>query len=324
MGWRARVAVVLILLAAAAPVAIADEMQEPVHLDYRAAAGCPDEAFFEARVQERTARARFVGASGRGRTFDVRLEGAGPSVGHLTVSRGGVVEGSRELDGSSCEEVADGLALAVALAVDPAARMTPAAPSASSAAPVAAPTAPSATSSASAAPPTPAPAATPPTIAFEPAPSAATAAEAPAPTRAPRARGARGVRALSVGADLALATGVTPQTLLGVSPFFGWRATGRARIEPSVRLSFVRAASGTLQVTGGAAAFTWTVGRLDGCAGTAPSLSVRLLACARVEGGVLEATGSQVPAPQQRTRAWFAAGPVARAVTHQRRREARG
>jgi hypothetical protein len=114
--------------------------------------------------------------------------------------------------------------------------------------------------------------------------------------------------------SFAAAGGVTPDTLLAASPFVGWRARASgARLEPAVRVALVRAGTAGRTVPGGAAAFTWTVGRLDGCATAWPHEVVRVAACARVEAGILEADGADAPSPQQRTRPWLAAGPLLRA-----------
>src|SRR5258706_8835853 len=45
------------------------EATEPIHLEYSAADGCPDQASFEGRVRARTAHARFVTDVGTARTF---------------------------------------------------------------------------------------------------------------------------------------------------------------------------------------------------------------------------------------------------------------
>jgi hypothetical protein len=83
---------------------------------------------------------------------------------------------------------------------------------------------------------------------------------------------------------------------------------------PSVSLSFLRVPTGTLDVTGGgAASFTWTTGRIDGCAVAWPPGRARLLGCARVEAGLLEAAGSGVGSAKSRGTFWFAAGPLVRA-----------
>jgi hypothetical protein len=322
MDLRAQAGVARLLGAAAAGAVVAlaleatgDEGREIVRLEIASAPGCPDRASFEARVLARTTRAVFVAADGAAaRTFRVALDATPRPHGRLTVSRAGRVEGTRDVDADSCSDVAEVLALAAALAIDPAlptvsAPVAGAPPTALSAAPPpsAAPS-PSASpsASASAVPPAPPSPPAPSSITFEPL-------EPPPAAEAPPRPPPRLPHTLSVGADFAAATGVTPQTLTGVSPSLGWRAGGASILAPSVTAAFLRASSGTLPVTGGAAAFTWTVGRLDGCPLSWPPGAARLLACVRLEAGLLEAAGSEVPSPQSRSRAWFAAGPLARA-----------
>jgi hypothetical protein len=109
MARRARavrygLAACLLVVTAGAAVRAAGDESEPVHLEYRAADGCPDRAAFEARVRARTARARFVAGEGRTRTFVVELKaGAAPS-GRFAVSRGGEAEGSRDVHADTCAE----------------------------------------------------------------------------------------------------------------------------------------------------------------------------------------------------------------------------
>jgi hypothetical protein len=117
---------------------------------------------------------------------------------------------------------------------------------------------------------------------------------------------------LFAGADAVVATGVAPTALVAASAVAGWRIAITPLWGLSVRAAFLRAESGKLEVPGGAADFTWTVGRLDACAMLWPKNRARLGACGRVETGVLEVAGSDVAGGHERQAAWFAAGPVAR------------
>jgi hypothetical protein len=121
---------------------------------------------------------------------------------------------------------------------------------------------------------------------------------------------------LSLGVDAAIASGVSPRGLVGVAPYIGWRTNRDGWIQPDVRLSFLRAASDA-NTPAGSAEFTWTVGRAELCVLSLPPdalAPVRLLACARIEGGEL-AVGVAVPptATAAGPSAWFAAGPLLRA-----------
>jgi hypothetical protein len=84
-----------------------------------------------------------------------------------------------------------------------------------------------------------------------------------------------------------------------------------ASLEMSLRAAFLRAESGTVSVTGGAAAFTWDAGRIDGCAIPWPGHALSLGACVRVEAGVLDVAGTDISAPQSRHSAWLALAPLA-------------
>jgi hypothetical protein len=99
--------------------------QEPFRLEYRAGSGCPDEASFLARVQERTERARRAGEGEQARTFRVELGDAPHPSGTATVVDGACTEGTRSVDAGTCDEVADALSLIVALALDPHAHAPP-------------------------------------------------------------------------------------------------------------------------------------------------------------------------------------------------------
>jgi hypothetical protein len=285
---------------------------ESIRLEYHASAGCPDRPAFVARVHRKTRRARFVEAGEPGRIFTVDVEAGPPSAGRVTVTAPEGASAARAVQAGSCEEVADALALMLALAVDPQAAAT--------AASGPTPTAPSS-------PPVPPsdgnvepPPATPlvPSTAALPPPPRPTPHESPRPVDEPaedelphvpppgQQRGQR----LFVGADFAAATGVSPTTLLGAAPFVGYRGSSIGWLAPSIRATFLHAGTGNLTVDGGQAQFTWNVGRLDGCFVAWPTHALRLGLCARVEAGVLDVSGSAIAAPQTKHNGWVAAGPV--------------
>jgi hypothetical protein len=302
-------------------IAAADDLGEPIRLEYRAETGCPDEGAFVARVRARTARARLVGPGEHARTFVVELgTGMRPS-GSVTVMNGERSDGTRRLDADTCDEVADALALMVALALDPRALSAPSlAPTSVVAPSIDAGTAPffvppplDATLDVSAPtlppPPPLSPPSLPPQIPDEPRRTAdAKLLLAPSPL---------GLHFFG-GAELAITTGVTASPIWAGSPFLGWRATRASflGLGPSVRVAFLRADTGTVGVTGGSADFTWTVGRLDACALLWPDRALRLGPCARIEVGVLDVAGKQVDASPgylaTERSAWVAGGPLVR------------
>lgn len=309
---RPRLAVLFVAAAliADAGASIADDEAEPIHLEYSAPTGCPDRAAFEAHVRALTAKARFEVARPGVRTFDVRVEAGAPLRGTMVVVRGDVVEGRRVVEADRCSDVDDALTLMVALAIDPQASLTPVS-AGSAAAPSSIPSAPapSAAESASAAPPP------------QPAPPAPAAPQPPPRQNAPVARDDSRSRllptlqpeTLSVGVDLAVASGVAPGLLASASPSVEWRSGAKSLLAPALHLAFVRTATGNFDAGGGAASLTWTAGRLDGCGlDWPPVASLHLLGCARVEAGVIDAVGSGIVGAHGSTRGWFAAGPLMR------------
>ena len=322
-------AIAALLLAEGVELAAAEGEGEPIRLEYRAGAGCPAEAAFVDRIRARTARARFVRAGGRVRTFTVELEGGARPSGSVTVVNGPRTEGTRRLEADTCSDVADALALMVALALDPHAHPAetplsgPSSSVASGAGPVGAPDlAPDASEVEASVPEGSAPEppaadagavddAGPDSSSSSPAspswiePDVPATPPAPAPPRPPLH--------FFGGIDLALASDVTPTSpLFAGAPYVGWRSTREGLLGPSFRASFLRAGTGTLTEPGGAASFTWTVGRLDACAMLWPAGRLRLGGCARVEGGVLEGSGEQIANALTQRSAWVALGALAR------------
>jgi hypothetical protein len=196
-------AVVVMLIVAPGPlvglrIAPADEAEEPVRLFYQAANGCPDESSFVARIRARSPRARVAWPGEAAREFTITLDDAPRASGSVTVKAVDRTEGGRRVEARTCAEVADALALVIALAIDPHA------------------------STGSEPPRMPPQPVSPP-----PSPTADTFAALanPAPPTASDARtvngGARGE--LAVGADLTVAEGVAPRALVGGSPYLSWR-----------------------------------------------------------------------------------------------------
>jgi len=104
---------------AATGLAQADEASEPVTLEYRAPATCPEASEFVRRVREKTTKFHPVGPGLGSRLFVVTLEGVAPSRGQLAIRGGKNPQAERAVEGDSCDEVVSALALATALAVDP-------------------------------------------------------------------------------------------------------------------------------------------------------------------------------------------------------------
>ena len=104
-----------------------DETPEPVFVIYSGHPECPDSDAFVDGVRARTPRARFVETEEASRTIEVDLA---PQVGGtrgrlVIVDRADGAESRREVSGDDCAIVVEALALVAALAIDPAASLTP-------------------------------------------------------------------------------------------------------------------------------------------------------------------------------------------------------
>jgi len=113
--------VVVALLPAAAPA-----LPIPVKIEFEAPSGCSDSAAFYAGVRERTERVRLSLATERGVELRVRLAQSGPKVhGELRLIDEDGATDTREVEGTTCDEVVAALSLTAALALDPSARTAP-------------------------------------------------------------------------------------------------------------------------------------------------------------------------------------------------------
>jgi len=92
---------------------------EPVRLAYEAPAACPNEAAFTERVRERTSHVELAAPGALARSFSVVLSvDAGGALGRVDFVDTDGVPVSRVVRGATCDEVASGLALVTALAID--------------------------------------------------------------------------------------------------------------------------------------------------------------------------------------------------------------
>jgi hypothetical protein len=100
--------------------------QEPILLQYSAASGCPTAVEFERMVFERAHSARPALAQEAARLFTISINKTSLGVqGSLTIRERGVGL-VRRVRGKDCRQLAAVLALAAALAIDPAADLAPA------------------------------------------------------------------------------------------------------------------------------------------------------------------------------------------------------
>lgn len=263
--------------ATTSPTCLAQEDDaEAIRLSYSASGQCPDEADFSARVRARTTRVRFAPPGETARRFDVTLLDGTPASGEISIVDAEGPHGARRVRATTCAEVADAIALVMALAVNPEASARPA-------------SVPVRTG----------------TRMF----GASSRLPARRTTTAPAGVASKGGRVFA-GADLALNGGVTPDLLAAESPYVGWQATD-GTLAPELRLSAIRSMSNEV-VPNGQASFTWTAGRLDGCPVAWQAAALRVAPCVRMEAGAIQVEPTGVPAPRTRLAGWFAAGALVR------------
>jgi hypothetical protein len=277
-----RAALLVALGSFAAPRrALAQEVgKEPIRLEYRASEGCPDVETFVARVRARTSRVRVALPGEAARTFAIVLVDGSPASGEVGVVDGEHPESARRVQGATCSEVADALALIVGLAVNP--RTTAAAPA---------------------------------DEVYDRGVPGTVPPPSSSQVERPERRSARLPAAGSVfaGADFTVTSGLAPDARVGGSPYVGWQAREDSLVAPEVRLAVVRSVSAVPAGSSGTASFDWTAGRLDGCPIAWRRATLRLRPCARIEVGSVGVATVNVPAPRSLLRGWFAAGPLIRA-----------
>jgi hypothetical protein len=253
--------------ASADPSGAADSEPEPatVGVWYRSSEGCPDGSAFLARLRELGRSARLASVGDRV-DFVVTLEArSADSSGRLErqTERGTVA--IRELSSARCEDVAEGLALSLELALDPgAAGAGLPAPDATGAART------------EAAPAAPAPVAPAPVVSAD-----AGAARGPAPP-VEQPQPWRG------GAQGNLTTGIAPALATGAALFI---ERGGAARDPSARLS-LHGSSGASRLQGARLAVALLAARLEGCAFGWDAGTWSLTPCIGADTGLLVAKRS--------------------------------
>lgn len=281
---------------------------------YQAPEGCPSQADFEARVRSRMPARESTATSPR--RIEARLSKNGTRVAAsvvLTDANGAVTK--RRIVAASCNEAVDGLALIVALTVDPLEAHTgPVPPQTNEAESTTSSSGADASSGDHAASPsgeskgnTPQPEQTSPVVHDEAAPAPAepeteTSESAASPSAMQLRFGASAsflvvagtVPAVSPGGELSLVASMWRAPAIGV------RVGGRL-VAPA-------SDSGTE----GRASFSWWSAFLGGCVGTGPSAAFVLSGCAVYELGQLGATGSSTRNAASSMEMWQALGPELR------------
>lgn len=253
---------------------------EAIGIEYTAFAACPSSEEFRRQVFERTDNARYS-RDAASRTFVVRLDDAGSEVtGSLVVrDEGGEETVARTLSGSNCAEVALGLALATALAIDPNAPFSPRAETGASDQP-------------------------------EPEPPPEQRPETPAPSRddeptpVPKAD-SEWKTGLALGP--LVETGFAPKAGFGGTLLVERRRVKHLSPIDSFGLDASFAMTEADPVSGATSTFQLVNVRPNLCAVPLPSDSaLYLVPCVGAEVGAVFAAGSDLPNPKDATRFWAA------------------
>jgi hypothetical protein len=257
---------------ASAPAARAGEAH-PMRVEYHAPSSCPDEASFVSRVKARVdVRAAAPGETVP--TFGVTLLADGERVIARIASVNERSEPtSRVVSGTDCSDVADAVALIVAMSLSPSLRANP----------------------------TDGPLPSP----LEPKPPErdTSAPEKTAPTEAPR------LRLLgSVVAEAAIGY-VSEQTLFAPGARLQLFRTSAYVGGPSIALGFAAVQPAERQLDAARATVSFNVGELFACPiSFALGQIGAVLPCARLDVGQMKASGSGIPGARDDSRTWSSAG----------------
>jgi len=248
-------------------------------------------AFMQA-LQERTTRFRQAAGAEQARRFLVRLT-AGQAMfsGRLEIRSPDGSTAIRRVDGASCDDVSNALALMTALAIDP--KALTGSPSGAVARRAESDAAPESG---------PDPQGSPPAGAVAAAGSSAVVPKAPRPWQ------------WSAGLIGHLTSWVSPTLGYGGQLFVEAEAPESSLLGPAVRGSLFLNQSETEFPTGAAARFEWALATLEGCPVRLKVMSLHLAVhpCVSFRLGVLRGEGRRISQPKQVLSVWSDAGPVLR------------
>ena len=261
---------------------------EPIHLEYAAEPGCPSRGEVVERIEGYTSRWTTARPDQDARRFVLRITRRGASyVGRFEVQAPGQTETvARTMEGDRCDDVALGLAVAVALAIDPLAG------GAQRPGPETVPPAPA---------PSAIPATAPPPALPRAAPSAVTVAPPPPPPRA-SASFSFGLRAEGTSAV---------SGLLAVLALWGeGRLTAPdARLpwlQPALRLGVRQSVPRTTVVGSSSTLILWSAGFLEACpVRLSPTSTVSVDTCLASNVGALSARVDDIPGAGLKRRFWI-------------------
>jgi hypothetical protein len=292
-AWRrretlARAFLVLSALLVLCRVAAADP--ESVHIEYGGASGCPDAAAFLRSLQARTTRFRLSTPDDQARRFLVRVTVVGSSfAGRLEIRSPDGGTAIRSVDGATCDEVSNALALMTALAIDPKALTgSPKAAVKSSGDP----TQKAADQAGS-----------------QRLPSVATTVVAPPPSP-----NASQPWRWSAGVLGHMTFGVSPSLGYGGELFVEAEAPVSSKLGPAARVGIFLNQSDVETSTGAAARFQWALATVEGCPVRLALLGQRFSVhpCLALRLGALHGEGRRISQPKQTVRFWADGGPVIR------------
>lgn len=281
LAWWAALAV-----ACWAPRAAAQVPGQAFRLEYWSEGRCPDATEFARQIQTRAPRLRPAVADEPALGFYAELvERAGSATGRLTARTADGREVTREVRGTTCDDVVNALALIAALAADP--NQTVEAPRSASSPP---------------APSTP-----------------------PAPQRARPARHRQDDElttvlppppphwAFGVGGGLSFDSSIAPSPGYGLGVEFNAEGPEGSALRPLFALSAIRAAATKTPTRAGDASFTYLAFRGTACPVRWPEETPLFLRpCVFLDAGVLEGSVSLGKNSQDQSKTWFAAGAFVR------------
>ncbi len=264
-----------------APKASAQAPGQAFRLEYWSEGRCPDAAEFARQIQTRAPRLRPAVADEPALGFYAELvERAGSATGRLTARTADGREVTREVRGTTCDDVVTALALIAALAADPN-QTVEAAPSV---------------------PPPP------------PAPPRAHRArhrdddELPPEPPPPPPRWTFGV-----GGGLSFDSSIAPSPGYGLGVEFNAEGPAGSPWRALFALSAIRAVAANTETRAGNASFTYLAFRGTACPLRWPEdTPLFLRPCLFLDAGVLEGNVSLGSNSQDQSRTWFAAGAFAR------------
>jgi hypothetical protein len=274
----------------------ADMAATKVRLELRAPGDCTSRADLAARIAARSARIEVVDDAAISAHVDVTVSRPGSAAADLVLSSSGVEQAPRRVVARSCAEVADGVALIIAVTLDPNLRIAPGPePSVGE----------RLVPANRAAAPAPARAETGP-----PAPTAEVKAEAPAP------RTDEGVQRRELAASAAAQTifGPAPSVMPGIALYLLLGLDREGLWAPALVVGATHVWRSDLSEAGGAASFTLDAVSLDACPLRLRWSRLTARPCASALLGRLATQGSNAPQAAGAARPFGVAGAVISAV----------